>query len=113
MPPYQEPKYGETLDAKFIRIQRSIFVGVDPYANHPDIVELDHLEGSIARLRGEKPDEVDAGWVGVSTTKDILANGYSEELDLPVLGHAKKAREITLRVLAEQSPGHNVFGFRR
>lgn len=114
MPPYKAPLLGEKLDTKFIRIGRNIIVSRKDYRDdHDKIARLDHLEPAIATMKATNPDEVDAGWLGVRRNGDIITAGESATLSAPVLGHEGRPREITNRDLAEQSPHHNVLGFRK
>jgi hypothetical protein len=114
MPPYKEPALGDRLGVKYVRIGEDIFVGRSEYHDsHGRIAKLDYLEARIAQLKLTDPTEVDAGWVGVRRDSNITIAGNSAMLDLPVASYADVAREITLKDFAEQSPEHNVIGYRK
>ena len=112
MPPYTPPETGERLTVKFVRVGRDIFVGRDRNDYHEDIVALDGLDKAIEKVKSTNPAEVDAGILLVRD-RDIFVSQNSFSLDLPVTGHLTEARRITNRDFAEQSPNHNVVGFRR
>ncbi len=112
MPPYIPPELGERLTVKFVRVERDIFIGRDRNDHHSDIVAMDGLGEAIERVSAINPTEVDAGILLVRD-RDIFVSQNSSSLDLPVTGHFTEARRITNRDFAEQSPNHNVVGFRR
>lgn len=112
MPPYVPPEEGTRLTVKFVRVERDIFVGRNEKVHHLDIVEMDELAEAIEKAKATNPTEVDAGYLLVRD-KDIFVSQNSTSLDLPMVGHFAEARRITNRDFAEQSPNHNVVGFRK
>ena len=112
MPPYIPPKSGERLTVKFVRVERDIFVGRDRNDHHLDIVAIDGLGEAIERVKLTNPDEVDAG-ILLIRDRDIFVSQNSSSLGLPIIGHFTEARKITNRDYAEQSPNHNIVGFRK
>lgn len=108
MPPYERPKLGTKFIAKFIRIRKDLFVGRDINDNHKAIIGLDNLEKSVNKIKQEKPEDIDAGWVSITGNNRISIFENSISLNLPVLGYENKAREITKKTFAEQSPDYTV-----
>lgn len=108
MPPYERPKPGTKFLAKFIRIQKDLFVGRDINDNHKTIIELDNLEKSVNKMRQENPEEIDAGWVSIAGNNQISVFENSLTFNLPIAGYESKAREITKKTFAEQSPDYTV-----
>lgn len=112
MPPYIPPEEGTRLTIKFVRVERDIFVGRDKKDDHLDIVEMDGLADAIEKVKATNPNEVDAGYLLVREN-NIFVSQNSYSLDLPLAGHYNEARRITNRDFAEQSPNHNILGFRK
>jgi hypothetical protein len=111
MPPYRNPALGASFYTKFVRAGSDLFVGESLYQRHKTIVEVDHLEGRIAELKAVNPEQVDAGILSVEP-ESIVVFETSDTLRLPVDGHKDEAREGTVAVLREQSPGRMVRGER-
>lgn len=106
-PEYRSPETDNSLDAKFVRTERCIFVSDGVRPSHINIAKADKLTDIIARLKAANPTEVDAGFVHIRNGV-IYISDESPTLDLPVYGFNLKAREITLSDFAKQSPGFTV-----
>src|SRR3989344_5100853 len=61
----------------------------------------------ILRRRLEEPETVDGGWI-VAEEGEMVVDGFSSGLKLPVDAVAARAREITIAVFKQESPGINV-----
>lgn len=98
-------------DARFtvkaLRLGDRFFVGNTMQDGHTEIAIMDGIEKDLDRARVEDNLSTDAAVIGVNGG-DIYIGGYSSALQLPVLGKEREVRDITVKLLREQNPAHNV-----
>lgn len=111
MPPYTGPsKERESYDARFIRVEDTLFV-TDPTRSpeHKTLAKEEGILEDIARLKIEKPSEVDGGYLTVENGfKFISLAGMSLSLDLPISEVKKEARSKTVVVFQRLTPGYEI-----
>ena len=92
--------------AKFIRVGDRLFTGApgDMDTNHSDIAKDDGVFTEMQTLKQASPVEVDGGMYFVSKDK-VTVGGSSWTLRIPVEVVADEARNKTITLFRQQSPG--------
>ncbi len=94
---------------RFIRVEKRIYVPDPPddTTTHARLAMIDKLHQRIEKLKGTKPEALDAGFIfhsNRSTGNELFLDGNSSTMELPVNSVREKAREITNSLIARLSP---------
>lgn len=96
--------------AKFIRVGDRLFTGApdDMDTSHSDICRVDGVVVEMQTLKQQNPTEVDGGMYFVHNN-EVIVSGSSWSLGIPVKVVAEEARDKTVTLFRQQSPGCEIF----